>query len=65
MRATNVVKILTKNSGLDPKRITAAGRGEYVPLVEQLFEQQSHQSSHGDYPYADLTELANLLDSGW
>ncbi|HCP40950.1 MAG TPA: cell envelope biogenesis protein OmpA, partial [Cryomorphaceae bacterium] len=34
MRATNVVKILTTNASLDSKRITAAGRGEFVPLVD-------------------------------
>lgn len=34
LRATNVVKILTKNAGMNPERITAAGRGEFVPLVE-------------------------------
>lgn len=32
MRATSIVKIITKNSKVDPKRLTAAGRGEYVPL---------------------------------
>lgn len=31
-RATSVVKIITTNSSTDPKRLTAAGRGEYVPL---------------------------------
>jgi len=31
-RATSVVKIMTKNSKVDPKRLTAAGRGEYLPL---------------------------------
>ena len=38
MRATNVVKIL-RNAGLDPQRITTAGRGEFVPLVENTSEQ--------------------------
>ncbi len=32
MRATAIVKIMTKNSSLDPKRLTAAGRGEYSPI---------------------------------
>ena len=31
-RATAVVKIITKNSNVSPKRLTAAGRGEYLPL---------------------------------
>jgi chemotaxis protein MotB len=33
MRATAVTKILTRNPNLDPQRIIAAGRGEYVPLA--------------------------------
>ncbi len=32
-RATSVVRILQKEYGLDPAHITAAGRGEYVPVA--------------------------------
>ena len=32
MRATSIVKILVKNSAIDPKRLTAAGCGEYFPI---------------------------------
>ena len=32
-RATSVVRILQKQYGLDPAHITAAGRGEYVPVT--------------------------------
>lgn len=32
MRATSIVKIITSNSNVAPKRLTAAGRGEYYPL---------------------------------
>ncbi len=32
MRATSVTKILLKSSNIDPKRITAAGRGEHFPV---------------------------------
>lgn len=32
LRATSVVKIMTKNSTIAPSRLTAAGRGPYVPL---------------------------------
>jgi chemotaxis protein MotB len=32
MRATSVVKIITSNSKVLPSRLTAAGRGEYVPI---------------------------------
>lgn len=33
MRATAVTKILTQNPNIDPQRIIAAGRSEYVPLT--------------------------------
>lgn len=32
MRATAIVKIITKNSTTDPARLTAAGRAEYYPI---------------------------------
>jgi len=33
MRATNVVKVLTQNSNLNPFQLTAAGRGEFIPIA--------------------------------
>jgi len=33
-RATSVVRILQKEYGLDPKKMAAAGRGEYNPVAE-------------------------------
>jgi chemotaxis protein MotB len=33
-RATTVVRILQETYGLDPKRMTAAGRSEYIPVAE-------------------------------
>lgn len=33
-RATTVVRILQNTYGLDPKRMTAAGRGQYLPLAD-------------------------------
>jgi chemotaxis protein MotB len=33
-RATSVVRILQKEYGLDPAKMSAAGRGEYHPIVE-------------------------------
>ncbi len=32
MRATSIVRILLDGTGIDPKRITAAGRGEFLPV---------------------------------
>lgn len=36
MRATSVVKALLKDSSIAPERISAAGRGEFVPVEENL-----------------------------
>ncbi len=33
-RATSIVRILQKDYGVDPKRMTAAGRAEFVPVSE-------------------------------
>jgi len=35
MRATAVTKIFTRNRQIDPQRIIAAGRSEYVPLISE------------------------------
>jgi chemotaxis protein MotB len=32
-RATSIVRILTKDYGFDPNRITASGKGEYHPVT--------------------------------
>ena len=32
MRATSIVRILLDGSGIDPVRLTVAGRGEYLPV---------------------------------
>jgi chemotaxis protein MotB len=33
-RATTIVRVLEDTYGIDPKRMTAAGRSEYIPIVE-------------------------------
>ena len=63
LRATNVVKILTKNARMNPERITAAGRGEYVPLVENSSQENKAINRRTEIILTpDLTELANLLE---
>jgi len=65
MRATNVVKILTTNASLDPKRITAAGRGEFVPLVDNNSPANKAVNRRTEIILTpDLSELANLLEGG-
>lgn len=34
LRASSVVQVLQTNYGVDPKRLTAAGRGEYNPITD-------------------------------
>ena len=63
LRATNVVKILTNSSGLAPDRITAAGRGEFVPLVPNDTPENKAVNRRTEIILTpDLTELANLLE---
>lgn len=38
-RATTVVRILQETYGIDPKRMTAAGRGEYMPITSNESEE--------------------------
>ena len=38
LRASSVVQALQNNSGVDPKRLTAGGRGEYNPLAPNTTE---------------------------
>ena len=65
MRATNVVKILTTNASLDSKRITAAGRGEFVPLVDNDSPANKAVNRRTEIILTpDLSELANLLEGG-
>ncbi|MCX7985776.1 MAG: OmpA family protein [Bacteroidales bacterium] len=33
MRATSIIRILLENSTIDPKRLTAAGKGEFMPIA--------------------------------
>jgi chemotaxis protein MotB len=32
LRATSILRIIASNSKVDPKRLTAAGRGEFLPI---------------------------------
>jgi len=39
LRGSSVVQVLQKNYGIDPKRLTAAGRGEYNPIASNDTEE--------------------------
>lgn len=63
MRATSIVKILTSNKGVDPKRITAAGRSEYLPLASNETAQGKAKNRRTEIIITpDLGELADLIE---
>ena len=63
MRATSIVKILTANPGVDPKKITAAGRSEYLPLVPNDSPEGKAKNRRTDIIITpNLGELVDLLE---
>lgn len=64
MRATSVVKILQQNSGIDPQRITAAGRGEYLPVASNDEAEGKAKNRRIEVILTpDLGELVDLIGS--
>lgn len=62
MRSTSVVKILQENAGITPDRITAAGRGEYVPIASNETAEGKAQNRRIEVILTpDLGELADLI----
>lgn len=63
MRATSITKILTK-AGVPPQRITAAGRGEYVPLANNDTAANKQKNRRTEIILTpDLDELFKILES--
>jgi chemotaxis protein MotB len=63
-RATSVVKIITTSSKVDPKRLTAAGRSEYLPLdVSNTTEGRKKNRRIEIILTPKLDELFELLES--
>lgn len=63
MRATSIVKILSENKNIDPKRLTAAGRSEYVPLAPNDSSENKAKNRRIEIIITpDLSELADLLE---
>ncbi len=63
-RATTVVRVLLEGSGIDPKRLTASGRGEYLPVdpaKNSAARQKNRRTEIILTP--DLGELYRILDS--
>ncbi|GGH67712.1 MAG: cell envelope biogenesis protein OmpA [Bacteroidetes bacterium] len=64
MRSTSVVKILLNNEGIAPQRITAAGRGEYLPLASNETAEGKAKNRRIEVILTpDLSELMELVGS--
>jgi chemotaxis protein MotB len=63
MRATSIVKILTSESSINPTQLTAAGRSEYLPLMEGDTPDARRKNRRTDIIIAPrLDELFKLLE---
>jgi chemotaxis protein MotB len=63
MRATAVVKILTQNKQIDPKRIIAAGRSEYLPLSPDKTAEGRQMNRRTEIILTpNLDELLKIID---
>lgn len=62
-RATTVVRTLVEGSKIDAKRLTAAGRSEYLPVDERNTTDARTKNRRTDIILTpDLTELYNLIN---
>jgi chemotaxis protein MotB len=63
-RATTVVRVLTQDTKINPKRLTASGRGEYIP-VDPLKTAEARQKNRRTEIILtpDLSELYKILES--
>ena len=64
MRATAVVRILTASASLNKTQITAAGRGEYLPLAPNDTPENKAKNRRTEIILTpDLGEIAELLEA--
>jgi len=62
-RATTVVRVLLEGSGIDPKRLTAAGHSEFMPVDAGNTSDARQKNRRTEVVLTpDLTELYNLID---
>ena len=63
MRATNVVKVLTKNPTLEPLQLTAAGRAEFDPIESNKTTEGRRMNRRIEIILSpNLDDLFELLD---
>ena len=64
LRATSVVKIITNYSSVDPKRLTAAGRGPFVPIDTGKTEEARRKNRRTEIILTPkLDELLKVLET--
>ena len=64
MRATSIVKILLENKGINPKRITAAGRSQYLPVENSDTKEARAKNRRTEIILTPkLDELLKVLDT--
>lgn len=64
MRATAIVKILTRNAGVNPARLTAAGRSEYVPVASNATAEGKAKNRRTEIILTPkLDELFKIIES--
>jgi len=62
-RATTVIRVLLDGSGIDAKRLTAAGRSQYSPVDERNTDDARQKNRRTEIVLTpDLTELYKLID---
>ena len=63
-RATSVVRILLQNSAIDPKRLTAAGRSEYLPVDPRNTPEARRKNRRTEIILTpNLDELFDIIDN--
>lgn len=62
-RATTVIRVLLEGSTIDPKRLTASGRSQYLPVDDHNTADARQKNRRTEIILTpDLTELYNLIN---
>ena len=62
-RATTVVRVLLEGSNIDPKRLTASGRSQYMPVENNNTADSRQKNRRTEIILTpDLTELYKIID---
>ena len=62
-RATTVVRVLIEGSRIDPKRLTASGRSQYLPVDDRATADARQKNRRTEIVLTpDLTELYRIID---